>query len=306
MAGNVVVIGNFDGVHLGHRAVLSAARELVQPGGELIAVTFWPHPTWVIRPGHGPLLLTEYEHRADLLRDAGADRVEMVRFDAEVAGWSPEEFVTRVLRPLAPSHVVVGENFRFGHRAAGTAETLAELADGQFEVNGLELVEVSSHTASSTAIREALAAGDVESAAAMLGRRFTFGGVVVHGDERGRELGFPTANQIVPDERAVPADGVYAGWVRVRQQPELGVLPAAVSVGTNPTFNGVQHRVESNILGTHDLNLYDSWIDVEFVTRLRGQVRFTGIEDLIAQMTDDVEKIRVILDDDSPDTADLG
>ena len=302
----VVVIGNFDGVHPGHVEVLAEAHTR-RPDLPLVVVTFWPHPVRVLRPERAPMLLTGLDDRIALLRAAGADRVEVVNFTPEFAQLSPEEFVTQVLLPLHPALTVVGENFRFGHRAAGTVDTLRELGRGRFEVDALKLVRFRDEETCSTVIRDALAVGDVAHAAEHLGRPFRFTGVVAHGDHRGRELGFPTANLPVPDELACPADGVYAGWVsRLDGRDAHGAplpdgvdaprWPAAISVGTNPTFDGVQRRVESYVLGRTDLELYGAPIAVEFIARLRGQVRFEGIEALIVQMNSDVRRSREILD----------
>lgn len=300
-----MVIGNFDGVHPGHEEVLAEAKRR-QPGLPLVVVTFWPHPVSVLRPEVGPMLLTSLEARIELLTAAGADRVEVIDFTPEFATWSPSEFVERVLVPLEPATVVVGDNFRFGHRAAGTVDTLRELAAGRFDVEGLTLVRFGDEETCSTRIREALAAGDVAHAAEHLGRPFCFRGVVTHGDRRGRTLGYPTANLPVPSMLACPADGVYAGWVTRRdgldaygealppgEPPER--WPAAISVGTNPTFDGIARRVESYVLDRDDLELYDAPIAVEFVARIRGQVKFTDVDELIVQMADDVRRCHDLL-----------
>lgn len=300
MTESVVVIGNFDGVHLGHRAVLEHAREL-EPGVPVVAVTFWPHPLSVVRPGHEPKLLCDLDERVELLLAAGADRVEVVAFTKEFSQRTPESFVSSVLLPLQPVRVVVGQNFRFGHFAAGTVDTLRELGRGHFEVTAIDLVgsplrkEGEVARTSSTRIRAALAEGDIDAASRMLGRQYSFTGVVVHGDRRGRELGFPTANLTVSDKRAAPADGVYAGWLEVVDEPDRPPMPAAVSVGRNPTFDGTDLRVESYVLDRTDLELYDVRVRVQFVRRIRGQIRFDGIDGLIAQMNADVDRIRELL-----------
>ncbi len=305
MSESVVVIGNFDGVHPGHVEVMREAQTR-RPDLPLVVVTFWPHPVRVLRPDRAPMLLTGLDDRIALLRAAGADRVEVVSFTPAFAQLTPEQFVTDVLLPLRPALIVVGENFRFGHRAAGTVDTLRELGRDRFEVDALRLVRFRDEETCSTVIRDALTSGDVAHAAEHLGRPFRFTGVVAHGDHRGRELGFPTANLPVPEELACPADGVYAGWVeRLDGRDAHGVpladgrsaerWPAAISVGTNPTFDGEQRRVESFVLGRDDLDLYDVPIAVDFCDRIRGQVKFDGIDALIAQMDADVADTRRVL-----------
>lgn len=304
MGSSVVVIGNFDGVHPGHREVLAEAKRR-HPELPLIVVTFWPHPVSVLRPDAAPMLLTSLEGRIEHLTAAGADDVQVVDFTSEFAAWAPSRFVEEIVVPLDPTLVVVGENFRFGHGAVGSVDTLTELAAGRFEVEGLTLVRFGDEETCSTRIREALAAGNVEHAAEHLGRPFCFRGVVTHGDRRGRELGFPTANLPVPPMLACPSDGVYAGWVTRRdgldahgEAPLSGDAerwPAAISVGTNPTFDGLSRRVESYVLDRDDLELYDAPINVEFIARIRGQIRFTEIGELIEQMHDDVRHCRELL-----------
>ncbi|WP_460806878.1 bifunctional riboflavin kinase/FAD synthetase [Nocardioides salsibiostraticola] len=296
LTGSVVVIGNFDGVHLGHRAVIEEARA----GAErlelpLVAVTFDPHPMAVLRPEHAPTMLTSIEARAELLADAGVDHLFAQAFDREVASWSPEEFIERVLVQGLRAHlVVVGANFRFGHRASGDVATLRRVGESSgFTAVGVEL-DGGPQVWSSTYVRTCLAAGDVAGAAEALGRPFSLRGVVTQGDQRGRELGYPTANVPVDAAYAAPADGVYAGWLRPIDSPEQ--LPAAISVGTNPTFEGERdRRVESYVLDRTDLDLYGVEVEVTFVEQLRGMVAFDGIEPLLEQMADDVRRTRVVL-----------
>lgn len=294
MGSNVVAIGNFDGVHSGHVEVLRHAQSLA-PQEPLVVVTFWPHPMQVLRPEGAPQLLTALPERLALLKQAGASEVRVVQFTRDVSTWSPEEFVQRILLPLDPSHVVVGTNFRFGYRAGGTVETLRELGAGRFEVEAMDLLGVDGQTTCSTAVREALASGDVELAATHLGRPFRVQGVVVVGDQRGRELGYPTANLPVAPGMATPVDGVYAGWLTRLDDPSAQPMPAAISVGSNPTFQGLERRVETYVLDRTDLELYGTEIAVDFVARLRGQITFTGIEALVEQMAQDVQRTRELL-----------
>jgi riboflavin kinase/FMN adenylyltransferase len=292
----VVVIGNFDGVHLGHQHVLARASEIAEQDGlTVVAVTFDPHPMAVLRPEHAPVQLTTIEVRAELLADAGADHVLAVPFDRDMAGWPPEEFLQRVLVDcLHAATVVVGANFRFGSRASGDVATLRALgATSGFTVDGLPL-DGGPMVWSSTYIRQCLAAGDVAGAAEALGRPYAVRGTVVRGDQRGRELGFPTANVPTDGLTAAPADGVYAGWLRRLDTGD--VHPAAISVGTNPTFDGVRdRRVESYVLDRTDLELYEVEVEVSFVERLRGMVAFESVEKLVTQMDDDVRRAREIL-----------
>jgi riboflavin kinase/FMN adenylyltransferase len=296
IAPTVVVIGNFDGVHLGHQHVLARAREIADEQGlDVVAVTFDPHPMAVLRPEHAPIPLTSIERRAELLAEAGADHVLAVPFDQEMAAWSPERFVERVLvDTLHAARVVVGANFRFGSRASGDVATLQALgSESGFTAEGIPL-DGGPMVWSSTYVRTCLAAGDVAGAAEALGHPYAVRGVVVRGDRRGRELGYPTANVPTDQLTTAPADGVYAGWLRRLDTDEQ--YPAAISVGTNPTFDGVRNRrVESYVLGRDDLDLYDVQVEVSFVERLRGMVAFESVEDLVRQMAKDVDRAREIL-----------
>ncbi|MGH3413812.1 MAG: bifunctional riboflavin kinase/FAD synthetase [Marmoricola sp.] len=289
----VVTIGNFDGVHRGHQHLVARAREVADRDGlRLVAVTFDPHPMAVLRPEHAPQQLTDLPTRARLLARAGVDDVLAIPFSREIAAWSPEQFIGRVLvDTLRARAVVVGANFRFGSRAAGDVGTLASYGD--LHVEGLPL-EGGPQVWSSTYVRTCLVAGDVEGAAEALGHPYGVVGTVARGDGRGRDLGFPTANVPVGGA-AVPADGVYAGWLRVLD-PEGEPLPAAISVGTNPTFEGERgRRVEAYVLDRDDLDLYDLSVEVSFVARIRGMARFDGPEALVAAMADDVARCRELL-----------
>ena len=305
----VVTIGNFDGVHLGHRHVISRAHDVARELGGLpvVVVTFDPHPLSVLRPERMPQPLTSLERRLALIGDAGADAVLVLRFTHELANVEAEDFVTAyLLGALHAAAVVVGENFHFGHRARGNVDLLRRMcAERGVRVDGLPLDgETVAHsdgergrqTWSSTYIRTRLAEGDVAAAARALGRPFTIRGTVVKGDQRGRELGYPTANvPVASSETAVPVDGVYAGWLRRLDEPDSAYLPAAISVGTNPTFDGTDRRVESYVLDRDDLELYGVEVEVAFVERLRGMVRFSSVDDLLVQMADDVSAARQLL-----------
>lgn len=293
----VVSIGNFDGVHLGHAHVLSEARTSAERLGldTVVAVTFDPHPMAVLRPEHAPPTLTSIHTRARLLETAGVDAILVVGFDREIASWSPLEFIDRILvGTLHARAVVVGANFRFGAKAAGEVATLVEAgASRGFETVGVPL-DGGPQVWSSTYVRQCLATGDVAGAAEALGRPFTVRGVVVEGDKRGREMGYPTANVPIPPVDAAPADGVYAG--RLTRLDTGETYPAAISVGTNPTFDGERdRRVESYVLDRDDLELYGVEVEVAFVDRLRGMVKFEGMEALIETMHDDVRRARDLL-----------
>ncbi|MBA3782046.1 MAG: bifunctional riboflavin kinase/FAD synthetase [Nocardioides sp.] len=298
LGATTVVIGNFDGLHRGHRVVLGRARAKADEIGlPLVAVTFDPHPMSVLRPEHAPQQLTSIETRVDLLAEVGVDGVLVLPFDREMAAWSPQEFIDRVLvEALGVRTVVVGANFRFGARASGDVALLRETgAERGFEAVGVEL-DGGPQVWSSTYVRTCLATGDVAGAAEALGRPYTVTGVVVEGDKRGRELGFPTANVPTSVVEAGPIDGVYAGWLTRRDTGER--YPAAISVGTNPTFDGERaRRVESYVLDRDDLELYGVEVEVAFVERLRGMVKFEGVEALVETMHDDVRRAREILGD---------
>lgn len=293
--GCVACIGVFDGVHLGHQALLALARLRAQVAGlPLVAITFDPHPMRIVRPEFAPTTLATLEHRIELLHAAGADEVVVLAFDEALAAMEPDDFVREILVDrIGVREIVVGENFRFGHRAAGTVDTLRD--EGRalgFAVTPAPLVGDGPHRWSSTYTRSLVAAGEVEAAAEALGRPYRLDGVVVHGDHRGRELGFPTANLEWTDNPTIPAHGVYAGWVSVAD----ALLPAAISVGTNPQFAGREERVESYVLDRDDLDLYEQPMHVEFVGRIRGQETFVDVDALVARMAVDVAEARAILD----------
>ena len=301
----VVTIGMYDGVHRGHQALIGAAvdraRALRRPS---LLLTFEPHPAEVIRPGSHPAILTSIDRKTELVADLGVDDMCVLPFTQEFMRLSPGSFTHTVLvEHLHAAQVVVGQNFTYGHKAAGTVQTLAE--EGRrfgFTVEGVPLRGVEGDgdevTISSTYIRACVAAGDMESAARALGRPHRVDGVVVRGDRRGRELGYPTANVETPAYTAVPADGVYAGHLVLRD-PRTGRskerFPAAVSVGTNPTFEGNRRTVEAYVLD-FDGDLYGEHVGVEFASRLRAMAAFPDIPSLIAAMDDDIARTRALLD----------
>lgn len=300
MRRSVVIIGNFDGVHMGHQSLIALASKHAQRLGDdqgplpVVAVTFWPHPMTVVAADRAPKLLCRLRDRIHLLKKAGVAQVRVIQFNREVAGWAPELFIERILLALNPAVVVVGENFRFGKGASGNVETLRVAGAGSFEVDAIALLTLADDAASSSLIREALKAGDVKLAARNLGRWFRVRGVVMVGDQRGHALGFPTANLPVGSRLAVPADGVYAGWLSLENEPGTK-LAAAISVGTNPTFDGVERRVETHVLDRDDLQLYGEEIAVDFVAQLRGQLKFNSVEKLITQMREDASQARELL-----------
>lgn len=289
---SAVAIGKFDGVHAGHRAVIERLEEAAAAtGSRSVAVTFDRNPLAVIRPDRCPENVVTVERKLDLLGELGLDATLVLTFDEELAARSAEDFVVDILvGALRVSTVLVGQDFRFGARGAGTPELLRELGPRHgFSVEVIDDVYLpgSTRRVSSSWIRELLMEGDVAAATTVLGRHPDVRGVVVHGLKRGRELGFPTANLSTIVDAFVPADGVYAGWL---VDHDTGIRhPSAISVGTNPTFNDVLVRqVEAHVLGETGLDLYGHDVTVEFVERLRGMVAFEGIDKLMAQMGADV------------------
>lgn len=290
---SVVTIGVFDGVHRGHQEIIGhAVKRARDMGLQSVVVTFDPHPAEVVRPGSHPAILTEPTRKAELIEALGVDVLCVQPFTPDLSRLRPEEFVHDVLvEHLHAAVVVVGENFRFGHRAAGDVALLSRLGRTfGFTTEGAPLVTSDGTPFSSTYIRACVDAGDVAAAAAALGRPHRIEGVVVRGDRRGRELGFPTANLLCAQHAAVPADGVYACWLVRRGER----LPAAVSVGTNPTFSGRERRVEAYALDFEG-DLYGERLALDFVTRLREMRVYDSIEPLIAQIDQDVADTRAVL-----------
>jgi riboflavin kinase/FMN adenylyltransferase len=274
--GRRVAVGEFDGVHLGHREVIR---------GNDTVLTFEPHPLQVVRPEAAPKLLTSFAVKQDLIAELGVAELVVVPFDERFAAQSPQEFIDQILvQKLNASHVSVGENFRFGHRASGDPATLA--ADPRFETRIVPLVEADGEIVSSSHIRALVGAGEVEAATRMLGAPFQLRGEVVHGDGRGRELGFPTAN-LVPDEALVcPGHGVYVS--------HADGMCAAVNVGVRPTFGTGRALLIEAYLLDRDIDLYGQVLRVEFLKRLRGERRFATVEALVDQMHDDVNHARAV------------
>jgi len=283
-----VTIGVFDGVHRGHQSLIRHNLDLAaRLGLESVVVTFDPNPLEVLRPDAAPARLCDLARRVELIARLGVELVEVLEFDTELAAMTAEEFVASVLiKRLDARHVVIGHGFRFGNRAAGSADTLraAGLTVDEFGLVGDE------RPLSSTRVRAAVADGDVKAAAEMLGRAHEVVGTVVQGEKRGRALGFPTANLEHHRLAAIPADGVYAG-VAVTDGERY---PAAISIGTNPTFEGHHRTVEAYLLDV-DLDLYGHRVRVEFAERLRDTLAFDGVEALVTQMHEDVAATRRLL-----------
>ena len=276
-SGNCVLIGIFDGVHAGHQELLKSAAKY----GKVIALTFYPHPTSILAPERTPMQLLPLKDRIEQLKAHGANEVVVIDFNREFAGLSPDQFIAEILvKQLGASHVVVGENFTFGHKAEGTAKYLKESVNN-FETTIVKLSENRGNPISSSRIRGLIFDGDVERASELLTRNHYLVGPVVHGEKRGREIGYPTANIGLDQLACIPADGVYAGWLTV----EGTRWAAAISIGTNPTFPGDRNRqVEAYALDEKDLELYDKSAIVEFGWRLRDTLKFDSLEALLIQM----------------------
>ena len=296
----MVTIGAYDGVHLGHRALLARVRGMADGLGAAAAVvTFDRHPATVVRPESAPKLLTDLAQKLELLATTGMDYAHVVRFDEARAAESAEDFVRGLLVDcLSARAVVVGHDFHFGHRRRGSVPLLQMMgADLGFDVLGISLVAdgdgPGAEPVSSTRIRRLLEAGDAAAAAALLGRPHEVRGTVVAGDRRGRELGYPTANVVVPGDILLPADGIYAGWYR---RPDASVHPAAISLGRRPTFHpDADVPVLEAYLLDFDDDLYGETAAVRFAERIRGEERFDSVDALVAQMADDVEATRALL-----------
>ncbi|HEV2889716.1 MAG TPA: bifunctional riboflavin kinase/FAD synthetase [Frankiaceae bacterium] len=292
---SVVTIGVFDGVHRGHQAIVGEAVARARAAGlPSVVLTFDPHPSEVVRPGSHPTILTSPRYKAELVEGLGADVLCVLEFTLEFSRLSPAEFAHEVLvEHLHAGAVVVGENFRFGHKAAGDVAELARIGERfGFGASGVPLVRDGDVTISSTYVRSCVDAGDVAAAARALGREHRVEGLVIRGDARGRTLGYPTANLRTAPHTAVPADGVYAAWlVRAGER-----RPAAVSIGTNPTFQGRERRVEAYVLD-FDGDLYGDDVALDFVAMVRAAdtMTFDSVDALVAQIGRDVDRVRELL-----------
>lgn len=284
----VLVIGNFDGVHRGHLALVHRAiDEAGRSGSRVVAVTFDPHPAVVLRPDDVPPALQSLDERIEMLLAAGCDHVEVLTFDAELASLTAERFVAELLVDrLGAAVVVVGENFRFGSGAAGDIATLRALGiEHGFAVEAVPLVDIGDGIVSSSAIRALLAAGDLVAVERALGRPYRLSGEVVPGEGRGRTIGVPTANLAVPGGRALPGDGVYACWAVLEAG---GHVPAVVNIGWRPTFGGTGRTVEAHLLTDEVPDLYGTTLQLLLVARIRGEQRFDGPESLVARIQEDI------------------
>ena len=286
---SVVLIGVFDGVHKGHQVLLNRAKEIAD-GRSIIALTFDPHPTTVFAPDKAPTMLTTLADRVELLKIHNADQVAVMKFNEKFAAMSPEEFVETVLvGQLHASTVVVGKNFTYGHKAAGNVETLIKSGLAHNFTVDVQELKADTEVISSSRIRALVTEGKVEQARELLSRPHRLDGVVVHGEKRGREIGYPTANLGNIEGQTIPADGVYAGWLTVG----INFWPAAISIGTNPTFEGDRGRqVEAYALDQEGLDLYDKNASIEFGWYLRPTLKFDGLEPLLEQMKKDCDKAR--------------
>jgi riboflavin kinase/FMN adenylyltransferase len=285
----VVVIGVFDGVHKGHQALLNRAKE-ISDGRSIVALTFDPHPRTVFAPDSVPPMLTTLADRVELLKIHNADQVAVMKFNEQFAAMSPDKFVEDILvKQLDVSTVIVGKNFTYGAKAAGTVDTLIKSGMAHnFTVDVQELAG-GAEVISSSRIRNLVLEGKVAEARELLSRPHRLDGVVVHGEKRGREIGYPTANLGKIDGQTIPADGIYAGWLTVG----INFWPAAISIGTNPTFEGDRGRqVEAYALDQQGLDLYDKAASVEFGWYLRPTLKFNGLDELLVQMKKDCDEAR--------------
>ncbi|MYA61944.1 MAG: bifunctional riboflavin kinase/FAD synthetase, partial [Dehalococcoidia bacterium] len=292
---STITIGVFDGVHRGHRHLIGRLVQEARSAGVLAGVlTFKNHPITILRPGVKALLLTDLDERIRLLKELGVDFVVPVRFDRELAGLPSREFLLHLYEKLRMRRLIVGPDFAMGRDRDGTLDTLPAIGESiGFTFEAVDLMTDSVGVVKSTTIRNSIAEGDVSRAARLLGRNFSVSGVVGHGEERGRELGFPTANLELAPGFIFPADGIYAAWAHL----DSGSYMAATSIGVRPTFDDGENRtIEAYLLDFSD-DIYDQPLRLEFVRRLRGEEKFDTIEALLAQMDEDVRQTREILTD---------
>ena len=283
----VVAIGIFDGVHAGHQQMISAAKLI----GDVTVLTFDPHPTSVIAPERAPTQLANVKDRIKLLKAAGASGVEVINFNRDFSLLSPDQFIEDILiGRLAAEHVVVGENFNFGYIAQGTPKYLGEVGPKYgFGLSVIKLKEDHGSTISSSRIRTLIIDGQIERANDLLTRNYYLKGPVIHGEKRGREIGYPTANIELTPLATIPADGVYAGWLTVGENK----WGAAISIGTNPTFAGARGRqVEAYAIDQVGLDLYDQEAKIDFGFRLRDTLKFDAVPELLEQMKKDCDQAR--------------
>lgn len=285
LLGSALAIGIFDGVHMGHQVILQEGIKAALP---VVALTFDPHPTSVFAPDRVPTRLLTLHNRITQLVMHGASSVAVVRFSPQFSKLSPDEFISQVLKSIFdPELVLVGEDFTFGAGAAGNVEYLQ--SNSPFKVKAVPLYTYGNMKVSSTRIREAIRAGNIEIANQLLTRAHQLVGPVIHGEKRGKKIGYPTANIGLDSYATVPSDGVYAGWLSIGTHR----WPAAISIGTNPTFEGVRGRqVEAYALDRDDLDLYDQEAKVEFGWRLRDTIKFASLDELLLQMKTDCDEAR--------------
>lgn len=290
---SVVTIGSYDGVHRGHQLIIGRAVERARElGVPSVVVTFDPHPSEVVRPGSHPPLLAPHHRRAELMAELGVDALLILPFTTEFSKLAAADFIVKVLVDKLHAQLVIeGPNFRFGHKAAGNVQLLTEFgATYDYSVEVIDLY-VSGEAGggepfSSTLTRRLVAEGDVAGAAEILGRPHRVEGIVVRGAQRGREMGFPTANVETLPHTAIPADGVYAGWLNANGE----TMPAAISVGTNPQFDGTERTVEAYAIDRVGLDLYGLHVSVDFLAYVRGMAKFDSLDDLLVAIAADVKR----------------
>lgn len=284
-----VALGTFDGIHLGHQKVIGRAVALARgQGGTSAVFTFENHPLSILKPGHCPLLITSIADKERLIAKLGIDVLYCVPFNISLLKLTPVEFINQLSDLFTPTHIVVGPNYSFGYRGSGTPELLADIGQKRgFKVEVQDAVYVDGQIVSSTRIRESVSQGNVEQAAKLLGRPFQITGEVVHGDKRGRTIGFPTANIITPPDQLTPSDGVYAVRAFIDGKPRS----ALANVGSNPTFKNQMRRIEIYVLD-FAADLYGQNLQLEFCRKIRDEITFSGINELKQRIMLDVDEAR--------------